>query len=40
MGAKDIKRQQPNVKAMKKMELKLFLFIQEVRHLLMQFLNV
>ena len=33
MGAKDIKRQQPNVKAMKKMEQKSFLFTLEVKHL-------
>ena len=40
MGAKDIKRQQPNVKAMKKMEQKLFLFIQVVKLLLMLSLSV
>ena len=31
MGAKDIQRQQPNVKAMKKMGQKLYQFIQEVK---------
>ena len=40
MGAKDMERQQPNVKAMKKMELRSFQFILEVKHWLMQFLNV
>ena len=40
MGAKDIKRQQPNVKAIKKMEQKSSLFTQEAKHLLMQSLNV
>ena len=32
MGAKDIKRQKPNVDAMKKMVLKLYQFIQEAKH--------
>ena len=39
MGSKDINRQQPNVKAMKekKMELKLFRFLPEAKHLWMLF---
>ena len=40
MGAKDIKRQQPNVRAMKKMEQKLFLCILVAKLLLMRSLNV
>ena len=40
MGAKDIERQQPNVRAIKKMELKSYLFTLVARHLLMLFLNV
>ena len=40
MGVKDIYRQQPNVKAMKKMVLKLCQFILAVKLLWMQFQNV
>ena len=40
MGAKDIARQQPNVKAMKKMELKSYPSIQGVKRLLMLYQNV
>jgi tryptophan synthase beta subunit len=40
MGAKDIKRQKPNVDAMKKMAQKLYLFFLEAKHWLMLLVNV
>ncbi len=40
MGAKDIKRQKPNVDAIKKMELRLYLFILVVKHLWTQLVSV